>query len=287
MKFLYDYLAAIQFAAALNIGYIIPDLLRKMYGVLHDVDDGYKKTIQNLKSTIVVKAEEIGNIKVLSSVSDSRKTTKNAIDGLTDKLRDYKSECEEKENSLNVSVEKYIKCNGYRSLFFFAALYSIVALFAVPFLYHADISCFHQVLLDLFNIFAIGYLIVQFFVVIARLKDQSCQGALAFFALFFVLSITFAVLNNHYEWLTELDSSVQDRWAALTVIVPFLPGFACLSFLVILIIRAWVSAFVFSCKVKIQIRKIDKKSNPLKTVNDLLKEDVSFSGKQDEKKDEA
>lgn len=49
MKFLYDYLAAIQFAAALNIGYIIPDLLRKMYGVLHDVDDGYKKNDTKLK----------------------------------------------------------------------------------------------------------------------------------------------------------------------------------------------------------------------------------------------
>ena len=36
-----DYLPAIQFAAAMNIGYVLPDIMAKMNSVLNNINNGY------------------------------------------------------------------------------------------------------------------------------------------------------------------------------------------------------------------------------------------------------
>lgn len=277
MDALFDYLPAIQFAAALNIGYIIPDLLKKMYGVLNSVDEGYKKTIQGLKSTIVLKADDINRIEVLETKGGKKKTTQGAIDSLQKQLVEYKNDCDKKEGRLKDSVEQYIMCNGYRSLFFFAALYSIAALFVIPFLKHNGVSLFEHTMLLFFNGFSVVYLFILFFVVVVRKKDQSCRAALSFFALFIAVSLMVAMLLGRFEWLTEMSNTSKTISSSIAIIIPFLPGAACLVFLVLIILVAWASAFFFSRKVKSKLKKVDEASNSLKNVNKMLQDDVSFT----------
>ena len=280
MDSLFDYLPAIQFAAALNIGYIIPDLLKKMYGVLNSVDEGYKKTIQVLKSTIVVKADDISRIEVLETKGGNKKTTQVVINKLQNKLVEYKNECEKKEGLLKDYVDQYIKCNGYRSLFFFATLYSIAALFVIPFFRHNDMSLFEHIMFLWFNGLSITYLVFLFFRAVVSKKDQSCRAALVFFSLFILVSFAMAMLFGHFAWFTEWSNEAAKISSLITIVIPFLPGAACLAFLAILILVAWILALLFSHKVKFKLKDVDKASDSLRSVNEMLQDDISFTDNQ-------
>ena len=80
-----DYLPAIQFAAALNIGYVIPDIMAKMNSVLNNINNGYVAILQSVRNKIIVKAQEV-NGKCVVETKDNR-TTKGYIERQLDRLK--------------------------------------------------------------------------------------------------------------------------------------------------------------------------------------------------------
>ena len=78
MDFLMDYLPAIQFAAALNIGYIIPNVLEKMYNLLESINASYLDILAEVRNKTVVKNDEVSRIDVIKK--DEEHTTQTAID---------------------------------------------------------------------------------------------------------------------------------------------------------------------------------------------------------------
>ena len=113
MDFLMDYLPAIQFVAALNIGYIIPNILKKMYDVLENINVSYEEILKDVKNKAVIKQSEVCSIHVVKTTD--KQTTQGAVDKLKVKLNDVIKECENKGKVVKSVVDSFIGCVGYRS----------------------------------------------------------------------------------------------------------------------------------------------------------------------------
>ena len=138
MDFLMDYLPAIQFVAALNIGYIIPNMLQKMYGVLENINVSYEGILTDVKNKAVIKHSEVCNIHVVKTTD--QQTTQGAVDKLKVKLKEITDDCEDKGRVVKSVVDGFIGCIGYRSIFLYSALYAVSALLLIPFCHqHADV----------------------------------------------------------------------------------------------------------------------------------------------------
>lgn len=270
-----DYLPAIQFAAALNIGYIIPDLLRKVYMVLNNINAGFSNILQGVKNKAVIKTEEVKSICVVETKDE--KSTRAVVNKMLEKIKALSDGCDEKENNLQTVIGKFIDCSGYRSLFFYSALYSIFALLIVPFCHQHHETWNYSLFLYTFSILSIVYLFGLFLFVVITKKDVSCRIVFGLFALFLFLSVLWVYINSNLPPSIVVNSSRESFLASLSVIIPFMPGFGCLLFVMLLIVYSVLSAEIYSIRARRQFAKINKLTKRLDEINDFLDGNVSIS----------
>ena len=181
MDFLIDYLPAIQFAAALNIGYIIPDIMVKMNSVLNNLNNGYMYILQEVQSEIILKSDEVRKICVVET-TDNR-TTQIYIDKLLSNLKRLKEKCDDKERFLGSLIDSFVSCKGYRSLFFYSALFSIFELLLIPFCHQHNEIWTLRLFFYMVNTLSLLYLFFLYLRVICTRKDVSCRNVFAKFML--------------------------------------------------------------------------------------------------------
>lgn len=270
-----DYLPAIQFAAALNIGYIIPDLLRKVYTVLNNINAGYSNILQGVKNKAIIKTDEVSHICIVETKDD--KSTKKVVDSILAKIKVMLDGCDEKENNLQTIIGKFIDSSGYRSLFFYSALYSIFALLIVPFCHQHHETWNYSLFLYSFSILSLVYLLVLFLFVVITKKDVSCRSVFGLFALFLFLSVLWVYINKYLLPSVVVNGSRESILASLSVIIPFIPGFGCLLFVILLIVYSFLSAKAYSIWTRWQFVKINKLTKKLDEINDFLDGNISIS----------
>lgn len=100
-----DYLPAIQFAAALNLGYILPNILQKMYGVLENINTSYLGILADVKSRTTVKTNELCNIHIVETKEDD--STRPAIEQLKGQVDIIAKDCEEKEKKIKSIIDDF------------------------------------------------------------------------------------------------------------------------------------------------------------------------------------
>ena len=275
MDFLMDYLPAIQFAAALNIGYIIPNILKRMYKVLENIDTSYKGILDDVKNKIIVKNNEICSIQIIETKDDL--TTKTTINKLTDKLNQIQLECDSNASNINYTVDQFISCSGYRSMFFYSALFSVLALLLIPFCYQHDTSWSLRCFFYIFSSISLVYLMILFLWIIAKKKDVSCRGVLGFFILFIITSMLASIVNNCLPTLFYVDGKTESILSWLSIVVAFLPGICCLLFLMGIIIYSIIVAKRYAYYAHVQFKKIDKVADKLNEMNRILNGEISIS----------
>ena len=275
MEFLMDYLPAIQFAAALNIGYIIPDLLRKVYDVLNNINVAYANILERLKNEIVIKTNEVNNICVIETKDD--KTTQPIIDKILVKIKSLSDGCDEKKDSLKIVIDGFVDCSGYRSLFFYSALYSVFVLLLIPFCYHHPYSWSLRLFFYSFNTLSILYLVGLFLRVIITKRDVSCRDVLGKFMVFFILSVIWAYCNSFISAFIFINKTTEEFLAGLSVGCPLIPGAGCMFFLMLLIVYSIISAKVYSFRTKRQFKKINKVEKKLDEMKDMLEGNITVS----------
>lgn len=186
MDFLMDYLPAIQFVAALNIGYIIPDILKKMYGVLENLNASYEAILKDVKNKAVVKHNEVCNIHVVQTTD--KQTTQGAIDKLKVKLNEIANDCEEKGKIVKSIIDSFVGCMGYRSVFFYSALYSVSALLIIPFCHQHDTVWAYRWFFYLVTTCSFLFVSGLFLCVLMKKSDVSCRKILWIFMLVAIVS---------------------------------------------------------------------------------------------------
>lgn len=268
MDFLIDYLPAIQFAAALNIGYIIPDIMLKMNSVLNNLNNGYMDILQEVQSKIILKSDEVSKICVVETVDN--RTTQSYIDRLLAKLSHIKEKCDEKEKSLGALIDSFLSRKGYRSIFFYSALFSVLELLLIPFCHqHNEVWTFRLFLYTV-NTLSLLYLFFLFLRVICSRKDVSCRNVFANFMLIIILSVAVVYVNSLLSPVFELSAEMEKMMSSFTVIVSFLPGVGCILFLVALVYYAVAVAKIYSLSAMYQFWKINKAEKKLHIIEELF-----------------
>lgn len=269
-----DYLPAIQFAAALNIGYIIPDVLEKMYNLLGSINASYLNILAEVRNKTVVKNDEVSRIDVIKM--DDEHTTQTAINKLSAKLDAVKTGCDDNERAVKAVIDRFKGCSGYRSLFFYTALYSIVALFLIPLCHHNSefgIESFFFI----FSFLSLCYLIILFVKVICKKKDVSCHIVLWRFILFILISVLLAYLNSLSPVVFVIGDTFEKCFSSLAIIIPFLPGASCLLFVSGLIIYSIIIAKLYAHEAESQFKQINKVAAKLVDFNRLLNGEISLN----------
>lgn len=273
MDFLMDYLPAIQFAAALNIGYIIPDIMMKMNSVLNNINNGYVDILQDVRNRIIVKSQEVGGACVVETTD--KRTTRGYIDKQLNDLKKLKEGCDEKEESLGIRINKFVNCSGYRSVFFYSALFSVMALLVIPFCHqHVDAWAFRW-FFYVMNSISLIYLIVLFVVVIRQKRDISCRSVFGLFMLFFLVAIITAYVNSLLPVSVEITEWLERYMSLFSVVVPFLPGVGCMLFLMVLVYHSVLVAHSYSLRARFQFWRINRAMKKLNIINELFKEDLT------------
>ena len=268
MNYLMDYLPAIQFAAALNLGYIIPNILKKMYNVLYNVKISYKGLFEEVNNKIVIKIDEINHIKIVYT-TDARDTSK-IINQLIVSLNNFRTECQKKESSLNSIIEVFTSCSGFRSLFFCCCLYSILELIIIPFCFQHNDIWTYQFFLYLFSVSTFLYIVYLFIFLIKNKNDVSCQGVLFIEISLLLLSAIIAIVNSYLPQIFVLESEIIAFLSFLSVLVPFLPGTMCILFLIILSLYSSFDAKRFVSNNIKMFDVVDKTTKKLNDFNDFL-----------------
>lgn len=273
MDFLIDYLPAIQFAAALNIGYIIPDVMEKMNSVLNNINNGYLNVLQDVRSRVILKSDEVGRIGVLET-KDNR-TSRGYVNNLLSKLKSVKDGCDRKEESLTAAINGFVKCKGYRSVFFYSALFSVLALIIIPYCHqHNDVWAFRMFFYTL-NCISILYLAILFLIVICSRSDMSCRKVFGLFMLFIVISAVAAYVNELLPSMIYISNNAETLMSGLALAVPFLPGVGCMLFLMVLVFYAEAVAHAYSLGARIQFWRINRAMKKLDVINEVLEEEVT------------
>ncbi len=270
-----DYLPAIQFAAAINIGYIIPTILKKVYGVLENINASYAGIFDEVKSKVVLKKTEINSIEVIETKKDH--STQQAIDCLCNELDNLTTECDNKEKSVKALVDRFVGCSGYRSLFFYSALYSVLVLLLIPFCHqHKEIWTF-KLLMYIFSVFSLLYLIGLFFNVIVKKKDISCHLVLWRFMIFMTLATIVVAVNSLLSKYILINDFVESLLSWLSVMIPFLPGVCCILFISALIFYSVFIAKTFAKNSQKEFDRISKGADKLNEINKILNGDISLT----------
>lgn len=273
MDFLIDYLPAIQFAAALNIGYIIPDIMVKINSVLNNINNGYVDVLQEVRSKIVLKSNEVRSICVLQTID--KRTTKGYIDKQLNNLELLKDNCDGKEQTLKTLIDSYVKCAGYRSVFFFAALFSVFELLVIPFCHqHNDVWSL-RMFFYVMNSASIVFLMGLFLKVICTRNDMSCRSVFGFFMFIILLSAVAAYINTLLPAVIVVDAVIEKIVSGFSVMVAFLPGAGCMLFLMALVYYAVAVAELYSLQARIQFWKINKATKKLHDIEELFEKEVT------------
>lgn len=272
MNLLMDYLPAIQFAAALNIGYIIPDIMAKMNSVLNNINNGYVEILQSVRNKIIVKSNEVNGGCVVET-KDNR-TTKGYINRQLCRLKTIKDGCDEKEQSLSKMISGYVECSGYRSVFFYSAMFSVFALILIPFCKHYDAWTVRMFLYS-FNVISCVYLSVLFVKVTVTKKDISCRGVVGFFMFFVLTAICFAYVNRFLPAIIEIGPTAKRLMAGLSIVGSFIPIVGCVLFLTVLVLYATLVARIYAIKAWQQFHSIDRAMKKLNIIDEVFGEDVT------------
>lgn len=270
-----DYLPAIQFAAALNIGYIIPTILEKVYGVLENIDVSYLGILSEVKNKAVLKKDEVCHIHVINTVDNH--STQDAIDQLSSGLEELRIECDEKGDSEKKIIKSFIGCSGYRSLFFYSALFSIFVLILIPFCHqHINVWGF-KCFLYLFSVISSIYLIVLFINVIVKKKDISCHKVLWRFITFVVIAAIVAFFNGLIPSVVYISLTMERVLSWMSILVSFLPGATCVLFISGLILYSKVLAKRYANKAEEKLLKLSAGVDKLNEMNKILNGEISLS----------
>lgn len=268
-----DYLSAIQFAAALNIGYVLPNVMAKMHGVLNNINDGYLSVLQAVQSKIVVKSQELSERCVIET-KDNR-TTKGYIDRQLNNLKSIKDGCDAKESSLKMMIDGYVNCSGYRSMFFYSAMFSVFSLILIPFCHQHNNVWGIKMFLYALNIMSILYIFVLFVVVLVKRKDISCRGVFGMFTFFVITAAIVAYVNSSLPVLFKVDAIEETIMSSLSVIVSFIPVAICMLFLMGLVFYATLVAKKYAIRSWLQFRVIDRAMKKLNVMDELLEAEVT------------
>ena len=233
-----DYLPAIQFAAALNIGYVIPDIMAKMNSVLNNINNGYVAILQSVRNKIIVKAQEV-NGKCVVETKDNR-TTKGYIERQLDRLKMIKE----------------------------------FALILIPFCKHNDIWILRMFLYT-FNSISCVYISVLFVMVTATKKDISCRGVFGLFMLFVLIAAGVAYVNRLLPVIIEIGPTTEKLMSSLSIAVAFIPLVGCMLFLMVLVFHATLVAKIYAIKAWMQFHRIDKSMKKLNVIDEVLGEDIT------------
>lgn len=275
MDFLIDYLPAIQFAAALNIGYVIPDILSKMYKTLDNIDSTYKQILNGVRNKIVIKQNEIDYIHVVETVDDH--STKASIEKLSKKLDIIKENCDNNANGIEDTIKRFVGCSGYRSIFLYSAIFSIFSLLIIPYCHQHDSNWMYRCFFYLLNSISFLYIIILFVKVIAKKKDISCQSVLWMFVLFLIISFAMAMVNSCLSTkIIFISSTMESVFSWLAIGVAFIPGAGCLFFLSALIIYTITIAKIYANKADKQFKQITVAVDKLDEFNKILNGDISI-----------
>lgn len=273
MDFLIDYLPAIQFAAALNIGYIIPDIMAKMNSVLNNINNGYVGILQDVRSRIVLKSQEINGTCIIKT--DDKRTNKGFIDRQLQNLKTLKEGCDAEEQFLEAMINSYVNCSGYRSVFFYSALFSVFELLIIPFCHqHGDVWAF-RVFFYWMNSTSLLFLIGLFIKVIYTKKDVSCRSVFGIFMLLLLVSMAAAYINSLLPTAIEIGSVEEKIIASFSAIISFIPGTGCMVFLMILVYYATIIARLYSVRTGIKFWQINKAMKKLNVIDEVFEEEVT------------
>lgn len=272
MDFLMDYLPAIQFAAALNIGYILPNIMAKMNGVLNNINNGYVKILHDVKSRVILKLAEVNRIGVIET-KDNR-TNKRYINNLLENLQTLKEGCHEKEKSLTTVINGFVECSGYRSLFFYSALFSVLTLLVIPFCHQHCDEWNYRVFFYILNVMSLIYLLLLSLFVICKRCDVSCRSVFGFFMLFGAVSVIVACINSMIPAVVEVSKETEDMISFIAVVVPFFPGAGCMLFLMMLVYYGVIVAHFYSIQARFQFWRMKHAMNKLNVIDEIFEEDV-------------
>ncbi len=275
MSFLMDYLSAIQFVAALNIGYIIPDILRKMYDVLENINVSYMNILRDVKNKTIVKQQEICAIPVVETKDDH--STQPMIDDLKNKLDEIGKGCDENEKAVKQTIGSFIECSGYRSLFFYSALYSVFTLILIPFCHQHEsvwaFKCFFYLLTSV----SIIYMVILFFKILIKKSDVSCRKVLGFFIVFVIIALLTSVINGFLPAIIFIGPLAESILSWMSIFVSFIPCVGCILFLAVLILYSICLAKRYKRKANTQFAQINKTVAKLDDFNKLLNGNITLA----------
>lgn len=270
-----DYLPAIQFVAALNIGYIIPNILKKMYDVLENINVSYKRILEDVKNKAVIKLSEVCDIHVVKTTDEL--TTQGAVDKLKAKLNDISNGCEDKGRVVKTVVDSFIGCIGYRSVFFYSALYAVSALLLIPFCHQHSEVWGYRWFFYLFTAISLFFILGLFLYVLIKKTDVSCRKILWVFILIATVSAVAAFVNSLMPALVDISESFEDVLSWMSIVVSFIPSVGCLFFLTGLIMYSIIIAKRYASEANAQFGEINKQAALLDDFNKLLSGEVTLT----------
>lgn len=275
MDFLMDYLPAIQFVAALNIGYIIPNILHKMYDVLENINVSYEEILNDVKNKAVIKLNEVCNIHVVQTTD--QQTTQGAIDKLKAKLNVITKDCEDKGRVVKSIIDGFIGCVGYRSVFLYSALYSVFALLLIPFCHqHADVWAYRW-FFYLFTAGSLMFVIGLFVYVLLKKSDISCRKILWVFMLIAIIAAIASFVNSIFPSVILVNKMAEDVLSWMSILVSFAPSMGCVLFLTGLILYSIYVAKRYANDAEEQFDEINKQAARLDDFNKLLSSEVTLT----------
>ena len=275
MDFLMDYLPAIQFVAALNIGYIIPNILHKMYDVLENINVSYEEILNDVKNKAVIKLNEVCNIHVVQTTD--QQTTQGAIDKLKAKLNVITKDCENKGRVVKSIIDGFIGCVGYRSVFLYSALYSVFALLLIPFCHqHADVWAYRW-FFYLFTAGSLMFVIGLFVYVLLKKSDISCRKILWVFMLIAIIAAIASFVNSIFPSVILVNKMAEDVLSWMSILVSFAPSMGCVLFLTGLILYSIYVAKRYANDAEEQFDEINKQAARLDDFNKLLSSEVTLT----------
>lgn len=270
-----DYLPAIQFAAALNIGYLLPDIMSKMNSVLNNINNGYVDILQAVQNKIIVKSQEVSG-KCVVETKDNR-TTKGYIDQQLNNLKSIKEGCDAKESSLSNMIDGYVNCSGYRSVFFYSGMFSVLALILIPFCHQYNDLWGIKMFFYTLNSISIVYISILFVVVLLTRNDISCRGVFGMFMMFILIAAVAAYVNSLLPVLVKIGPVEEKLMASLSVIVSFIPIVLCMLFLMALVFYATLVARMYAFRAWLKFHRIDRAMKKLSVIDELLGAEVTVA----------
>lgn len=246
-----------------------------MYDLLESINASYLGILAEVRNKTIVKNDEVSRIDVIKK--DDEHTTQTAINKLSAKLDAIKTGCDDNEKAVKAVIDRFKGCSGYRSLFFYTALYSIVALFLIPLCHHYNSEFGIESFLFIFSFLSLFYLVILFIKVIGKKKDVSCHIVLWRFILFILLSVVLAYLNSLFPVVFVINGDIEKCFSSLSLVIPFLPGASCLLFVSGLIIYSIIIAKLYAHEAKSQFKQINKVADKLVDFNKLLNGDITLN----------